>query len=112
MTQRDRFAAIMNYQPFDRLPVWCFGTWQADPVALRRRFGRDLRMIGGVNKHVIPRGERAIRASLEPLGGLVALGGYIPLPDHRIPPACSLDQFRRYVDVFRSVFEASPGLRN
>lgn len=83
------------------------GTWQADPVSLRRQFGRDLRMMGGVNKHVIPRGERAIREHLTPLVPLVAEGGFIPLPDHRIPPDCSLEQFRTYVRVFREVFGAA-----
>jgi uroporphyrinogen decarboxylase len=79
------------------------GTWKTDPVALRRRFGKRLRMMGGVDKHVIPRGEAAIRKHLEPLRPLVAEGGFIPLPDHRIPPHCSFEQFRTYVRVFKEV---------
>ena len=80
------------------------GTWRADPVALRKEYGRDLRMMGGVNKHVIGRGEAAIRAELEHLVPLVEDGGYIPLPDHRLPPSISLDDMRRYVDIFRDIF--------
>lgn len=80
------------------------GTWQASPVAFRREYGRDMRMIGGVDKHVIPRGERAIREHLAPLVDLAAEGGYVPLPDHRIPPHCSLEQFRVYVQIFREMF--------
>jgi uroporphyrinogen decarboxylase len=80
------------------------GTWRADPVALRRRFGPRLRMMGGVDKHVIPRGEAAIRAELEPLRELVRSGGFIPLPDHRIPPDCSFAAFRHYVRIFREIF--------
>ncbi len=80
------------------------GTWRADPVELRRKFGRDLRMMGGVDKHIIPRGEAVVRAELERLRPLVEEGGYIPLPDHRIPPECSLEQFRSYVRVFKEVF--------
>lgn len=79
------------------------GTWKADAVQLRRQYGKQLRMMGGVDKHVIPQGEAAIRRHLEPLRALVAEGGYIPLPDHRIPPHCSLEQFRTYVRVFREV---------
>jgi len=82
------------------------GTWNADPVELRRRFGRGLRMMGGFNKHLIPRGEAAIRAALQRLKPIVDEGGFIPMPDHRIPPDCSLDDFRRYVDVFKEVFAA------
>jgi uroporphyrinogen decarboxylase len=81
------------------------GTWHADPVRLRRQFGKSLRMFGGVDKHVIPQGEAAIRRHLEPLVELTAEGGYIPIPDHRIPPDCSLDQFRTYVRVFKEMFE-------
>jgi len=80
------------------------GTWKANPLALRKRFGKRLRMMGGVDKHVIPHGEAAIRAHLEPFKPLVKEGGFIPLPDHRIPPSCSLEQFKTYVRVFKDVF--------
>jgi uroporphyrinogen decarboxylase len=80
------------------------GVWQADPVTLRRQHGKGLRMMGGVDKHIISQGEAAIRAHLERLRPVVEEGGFIPLPDHRIPPSCSLDQFREYVRVFRDVF--------
>lgn len=79
------------------------GTWKADPAALRRRFRKGLRMMGGVDKHVIPRGEAAIRKHLEALRPVVAEGGFIPLPDHRIPPHCSWDSWRTYVRVFKEV---------
>lgn len=80
------------------------GTWKASPVELRKKFGSQLRMMGGVDKHVIPNGERAIREHLESLKPAVDRGGYIPLPDHRIPPDCSLEQYRTYVRVFKDVF--------
>jgi len=85
------------------------GSWQTDPVALRKQYGRRLKMFGGVNKHVIPEGEAAIREHLERLVPLAAEGGYIPIPDHRIPPSCSLEQFRTYVRVFKDVFAAIGG---
>ena len=81
------------------------GTWRADPNDIRRRYGRNLRMFGGVNKHVIPQGEAAIRAHLEQLKPAVRDGGYIPIPDHRIPPNCSLEQFQTYVRVFKDVYK-------
>jgi len=89
---------------FDILFPVEIGTWGADPRAFRRRFGRDLRLMGGVDKHVIARGEAAIRTHLEPLRPLVAEGGFLPLPDHRIPPEVSLEQLGTYVRVFQEVF--------
>ena len=80
------------------------GTWKADPVELRSRFGTKLRIMGGVDKHVIPKGETAIRRELETLRPVVRKGGMIPFPDHRIPPDCSLQDFRTYCRVFREVF--------
>lgn len=81
------------------------GTWNADPVALRKQYGKRLRMMGGVDKHVIPHGEKAIRSHLMHRRDIAMEGGYIPFPDHRIPPDCSLEQFRTYLRVFREVFE-------
>ncbi|MEI8243808.1 MAG: uroporphyrinogen decarboxylase family protein [bacterium] len=99
----------------DRIPCWLdsgidilfpveVGTWKANPAELRRKFGPSLRMMGGVDKLVIPHGEAAIRAHLESLKPAADQGGYLPLPDHRIPPDCSLEQFRTYVRVFKDVF--------
>jgi hypothetical protein len=37
---------------------------------------------------------------------LVQEGGFVPFPDHRIPPDCSLADFKKYVEVFKNVFNA------
>lgn len=80
------------------------GTWKASPVEMRRKYGRNLRMFGGVDKHVIAQGPAAIRQHLAPLVPVAMEGGYIPIPDHRIPPSVSLEQFREYVRIFKEVF--------
>lgn len=96
----------------DLIPCWLdsgidvlfpieIGTWHADPVALRQRYGKRLRMMGGFDKHLIPQGEAAVRGALEHLRPLIAEGGFLPIPDHRIPPDCSVEQFREYVRVFK-----------
>lgn len=84
------------------------GTWKASPITIRQKYGKALRMMGGVNKHVLTEGPEAVRRSLEPLVPLVKEGGYVPMPDHRIPPMVSLAQFRDYVRVFKEVF-SEPG---
>lgn len=80
------------------------GTWGGDPRNFRQRFGRDLRMMGGIDKHVIARGDQAIRSELMKFRDLAAEGGYLPMPDHRIPPEVSLDAMRRYVNIYKEVF--------
>lgn len=69
-----------------------------DPIEWRRRFGRELRLWGGVDKRVLARGGQAIRAHLRELIPLVEDGGFIPTIDHTIPPDVSWDNFRYYMD--------------
>lgn len=76
------------------------GKWKNSPGGMRNKFGNDLKMLGGVDKHVIPLGEEAIRKHLEEMRDEVKRGGYIPIPDHRIPPECSYEQFMTYIKVF------------
>ncbi|MCE9613802.1 MAG: hypothetical protein K8T26_05965 [Lentisphaerae bacterium] len=85
------------------------GTWHASPAEYRTRYGRRLGLFGGVDKHVIPQGAAAIAAHLRALKPLVEEGGFLPIPDHRIPPDCSLAQFRTYVQVFKDVFNGGGG---
>ena len=80
------------------------GTWRSDPVHFRQRHGRKMRMFGGIDKHVIPKGETAIRNELDRLVELAEDGGFVPIPDHRIPPDCSLRQFNTYISIFKEVF--------
>jgi len=57
-----------------------------------------------VDKHVLTQGDVAVRRHLERLKPLADEGGFLPLPDHRLSPACSLEQLRAYVRIFRDVF--------
>jgi hypothetical protein len=87
------------------------GKWKASPVELRKKYGKDLKMMGGVDKNVIPLGEEAIREHLEGLKSAVDEGGYLPIPDHRIAPECSYNQFLTYIRVFNEVFNNAKNKR-
>jgi hypothetical protein len=80
------------------------GTWNAGPASFRYKFGQKLRMFGGVNKHLIASPENSLRAHLLDLKKEVDKGGYIPIPDHRIPPSVSYAQMLSYIRVFHEVF--------
>jgi len=69
------------------------------PQDWRARFGRSLRLSGGIDKRVLPRGRAAIRAHLKEFIPLVEEGGFIPTVDHTVPPDVSWDDFRRYLDL-------------
>lgn len=52
---------------------------------LRREFGRDLRLIGGIDLDVLRQGKEAIRREIEEkVPPLLADGGYVPLADGRV----------------------------
>jgi uroporphyrinogen decarboxylase len=80
------------------------GTWDANIAPWRKQFGKELRGVGGMNKNVFARGRAAVDAEIERLKPLVALGGYIPCPDHRLPPEAEWDSIRYYCDRMRKVF--------
>ena len=69
-----------------------------DPVRLRRKYGKSLRLWGGVDKRVLAEGPEAIDAHLRELAPLVAGGGYIPAVDHTVPPDVSWPDFRHYME--------------
>ncbi|MCP4645539.1 MAG: hypothetical protein GY851_34160 [bacterium] len=80
------------------------GTWHASIAPWRAQYGKDLRGVGGMNKLVFARDRAAVDAEIERLRPLVELGGYIPCPDHRIPPDGEWDNVRYYCDRMREVF--------
>ena len=80
------------------------GTWNASILPWREQYGRGLRGVGGMDKRVFAYDRSAIDAEVERLKPLVALGGYIPCPDHRIAPDAKWENVQYYCDRMRSTF--------
>jgi len=78
------------------------GTWDASIAPWRAQYGKELRGVGGMNKNVFAQDRAAVDAEIERLKPLIALGGYIPCPDHRIPPTAQWDLVRYYTDQLRA----------
>ncbi|MHB9026491.1 MAG: uroporphyrinogen decarboxylase family protein [Armatimonadota bacterium] len=74
------------------------GTWEASIAPWRAQYGRELRGVGGMNKVVYAYDKAAIDAEIERLKPLVELGGFIPCPDHRIPPDARFDMVAYYTE--------------
>ena len=79
------------------------GTWKADPMALRKRFGKELRVIGGIDKLELEKGRAAIDAEIERRVPLMREGGFVPMPDHLITPGVPLDDYRYYIEQMRGL---------
>jgi hypothetical protein len=80
------------------------GTWGSNIAPWREKYGRELRGVGGMNKKVFAWDYAAIDAEVERLKRLVDLGGYIPCPDHRIPPDGKWENVQYYCERMRKVF--------
>ena len=80
------------------------GTWGGNIRPWREKYGRGLLGVGGMDKRVFARDRAAVDAEIERLKPLVALGGYIPCPDHRIAPDAEWDLVRYYCERMRETF--------
>jgi hypothetical protein len=80
------------------------GTWGADPIRFRKRYGRDLRLMGGFDKKILARDNTAIEAEVCRLAPLVEEGGYVGFCDHRVPPDVPLANYVHYVNTVRSIW--------
>ena len=97
------------------LPIWLengvntmfpieVGTWKASIAPWREKYGKELHGVGGMNKHVLSYDKAAVDAEIERLKPLVALGGYLPCPDHRLPPDTEWELVQYYCERMREAF--------
>jgi len=76
-----------------------------DPMRIRKKFGKSLRLVGGVDKRELAKGPKAIEAHLKSLIPIIEDGGFIPTVDHCVPPDVSWDNFRCYMDLKHKLLE-------
>jgi uroporphyrinogen decarboxylase len=89
------------------IPIWLDGginmLWPfevqsgMDVVEVRRTYGHDLVIMGGIDKRAVAQGGTAMRAEVDRVMPLVEDGGYIPELDHSVPPDVSWPAFCEYL---------------
>ncbi len=79
------------------------GTWEANIKPWRERYGEELRGVGGMNKTVFAQDYAAVDREVERLKELIALGRYIPCPDHRIAPDAKFENVQYYCDKMQNL---------
>jgi uroporphyrinogen-III decarboxylase len=79
-----------------------------DPVRIRKKYRRDLRLYGGVDKMRIAKDKKEIDKHLSELAPLIEEGGFIPTVDHTVSPDISLEDFMYYMkrkeDLLKGIF--------
>jgi uroporphyrinogen decarboxylase len=72
------------------------------PVELRAAFGRDLKMIGGLDKREIAAGPAAIDAEIARNRPLIVEGGFIPAIDHSVSADISWDNYQYFIEKIQA----------
>jgi uroporphyrinogen decarboxylase len=79
------------------------GHWGATPERMRRRFGRELRIVGGFDKLALEKGRASIDAEIERHVPVMKGGGFVIMPDHLITPDVPLEDYRYYIERIRAL---------
>ncbi len=69
-----------------------------DVVKVRKTYGHDLALMGGIDKRTLVPGGETMRREVDRVMPLVEDGGYIPELDHSVPPDVSWPHFLEYVE--------------
>jgi hypothetical protein len=80
------------------------GAWHADPLKFRQEYGKELLLMGGVDKQILARSQHEIEQEIYRLTPLVEEGGYIGFCDHRVPPTVPLANYMFYLEKVREVW--------
>lgn len=68
----------------------------------RKKYGKNLAIIGGVDKRLLGDNLYAIDVEIsEKVIPVLKSGGYIPCLDHTVPPNVNLWTFQQYIDLMR-----------
>jgi uroporphyrinogen-III decarboxylase len=89
------------------VPLWLEGGVNAmfpvevgagtDPAVLRSKYGREVLLLGGVDKRALIAGKPSIDAEVAKVAKLAEQGGFIPHVDHRVPADVSYENYLYYL---------------
>ena len=79
------------------------GVWGDQFEPARNKFGKELRGVGGMDKTAFRKDKAAVDAEIERMKRLVALGGFIPCPDHRLMPGSKFELVQYYAEEIKKI---------
>jgi uroporphyrinogen decarboxylase len=74
-----------------------------DPLRLRKQYGKDLVIFGGVDKRALAAGKAEIDKELEMVKELLSYSGYMPNCDHHITPDISYENIVYFMNELRKL---------
>lgn len=79
------------------------GPFGGDALKLRKKYGKNLRLMGNFDKLALEKSRHAVEAEIERLMPLMKDGGYIMMPDHHITPGVALKDYQWYLEQVRAL---------
>jgi uroporphyrinogen decarboxylase len=89
-------CGINGLYPFERAA-------NMDPLRLRKQYGKDLLIFGGVDKRSLAAGKAEIDKELEMVKELLSYSGYMPNCDHHITPDISYENIVYFMNELRKL---------
>jgi uroporphyrinogen decarboxylase len=86
----------------------CLWACEVEPTvmhypSLRQTFGRELKLIGGIDLDALRRGPEAIYAAIQAVTPLTQEGGYIPLADGRVRADVPYENYVYYRKLLKTI---------
>lgn len=79
------------------------GTWGDQFEPARKKYGRDMLGVGGMDKLALRKDRAAVDKEIERMKRLVSLGGFIPCPDHRLMPGTKFELVQYYTEEIKKI---------
>ncbi len=79
------------------------GVWGDQFEPARRKYGKDMLGVGGMDKTALRKDKAAVDKEIELMKRLAALGGFIPCPDHRLMPGTRFELVQYYAEEIKKI---------
>lgn len=79
------------------------GVWGDQFEPARRKYGRAVLGVGGMDKTALRRDKAAVDREIERMKRLASLGGFIPCPDHRLMPGTKFELVQYYAEEIKKI---------
>lgn len=79
------------------------GVWGDQFEPARKKYGKEILGVGGMDKTAFRKDKAAVDVELERLKRLFDLGGFIPCPDHRLMPGSKFELVQYYAEEIKKI---------
>ena len=79
------------------------GVWGDQFEPARKKFGKGMLGVGGMDKTALRRDKAAVDREIERMKRLASMGGFIPCPDHRLMPGTKFELVQYYAEEIKKI---------